>query len=132
MILIASPKTGNIIIPNRTDRGMEISVIIAVRRFSRVRKITIMTTAPAMSSVSVPFSRDISMKSAWRYALVCSFIPLGSWLWLNSFMAASTACVSASVLAPGTFCTESTTASSPMNPASPRRGAPSIFTSATS
>ena len=66
MMLMASPKTGNIIIPNRTDRGMEISVMMAVRRFSSVRKMTIMTTAPAMSRVSVPLSRDISMKSAWR------------------------------------------------------------------
>ena len=46
--------------------------------------------------------------------------------------AASSACVSASVLVPGDFCTLTTTAGRPRSDAVPRRGAAAIRTSATS
>ena len=66
MMLTASPKVGNKAMPRMTERGMVMSVMIAVRRFSSVSTITSITTIPAMMSVSLPFSRERLMKSAWR------------------------------------------------------------------
>ena len=66
MMFTAMPNAGNSIIANRTDSGIAASVTSAVRTFSSVRKMTSMTTMPAVTSVSAPLARDISMKSDWR------------------------------------------------------------------
>ena len=66
MMFTASPKSGKQAMPSSTESGMVMRVMIAVRRFSRVSTITSITTIPAMMRVSLPFSSERLMKSAWR------------------------------------------------------------------
>ena len=66
MMLIAKSNIGKNRNAKSIESGIAASVMSAVRTFSNVRKMTSMTTIPAVSSVSAPLASESSMKSDWR------------------------------------------------------------------
>ena len=110
--------------------GSAVSVISVVRTSSKNSIRMIATKIAASRSTSSRLLTDSWMKSACRMTLGLTSIPAGM-VFFAVASCASMASVSASVLVPGDFCTDNTTALRPPSAAVPRGGVGPSTTSAT-
>ena len=117
-------------IATTSESGMASTEMLVARTSPRKRKrITTTRMAPSRRA-SITFATARRMKLDWRKSSVWRRMPSGSVRWIAS-SSPSMRSVSSKVLAPGCFCTESTTPDVAFTEPSPTFGAAPIATSAT-